>query len=179
MVEAYLGPDLCDELFKRYENRVSTTREFLHITSSYGVHGAWRFIKHGSHRAARSDTARCVFSYGGRIVGLKSKTRFSTLFSNNMRLWQRIIAWNISLWKQTKTRHVDLCYGRCLIFRRFESLVYCTTRKQRHNDCKLNEAEEVSRSMPFEANAAICGFFSISLFASHMFIVIKRSHYRA
>ncbi|KAL0734882.1 hypothetical protein Bca4012_011092 [Brassica carinata] len=37
MVEAYLGPDLCDELFKRYENRVSTTREFLHITCFYGV----------------------------------------------------------------------------------------------------------------------------------------------
>ncbi|KAG2333211.1 hypothetical protein Bca52824_004391 [Brassica carinata] len=37
MVEAYLGPDLCDELFKRYENRVSTTREFLHITCFFGV----------------------------------------------------------------------------------------------------------------------------------------------
>ncbi|CAN8252988.1 unnamed protein product [Cochlearia groenlandica] len=37
MVEAYLGPDLCDELFKRYENRVSTTKEFLHMTCFYGV----------------------------------------------------------------------------------------------------------------------------------------------
>lgn len=37
MVDVYLGPDLCDELFKRYENRVSTTREFLHITCFFGV----------------------------------------------------------------------------------------------------------------------------------------------
>lgn len=37
MVEVYLGLDLCDELFKRYENRVSTTREFLHITCFFGV----------------------------------------------------------------------------------------------------------------------------------------------
>ncbi|XP_010450918.1 PREDICTED: gibberellic acid methyltransferase 2 [Camelina sativa] len=37
MVDAYLGPDLSHELFKRYENRVSTNREFLHITCFYGV----------------------------------------------------------------------------------------------------------------------------------------------
>ncbi|CAF1698822.1 BnaC03g13660D [Brassica napus] len=37
MVEVYLGVDLSDELFKRYENRVSTTREFLHITCFFGV----------------------------------------------------------------------------------------------------------------------------------------------
>ncbi|CAH2069766.1 unnamed protein product [Thlaspi arvense] len=37
MVDAYLGPDLCDELFKRYENRVATTQEFLHITCFFGV----------------------------------------------------------------------------------------------------------------------------------------------
>ncbi|WZY89125.1 hypothetical protein YC2023_045860 [Brassica napus] len=34
-------------------------------------HGAWRIIEHGSHRAARSDTVRRVFSSGGRIVGCK------------------------------------------------------------------------------------------------------------
>lgn len=37
MVDAYLGPDLSHELFKRYENRVSTNQEFLHITCFYGV----------------------------------------------------------------------------------------------------------------------------------------------
>ncbi|KFK27207.1 hypothetical protein AALP_AA8G349700 [Arabis alpina] len=37
MVEAYLGPDLCNELFKRYENRVSTNQEFLHKTCFYGI----------------------------------------------------------------------------------------------------------------------------------------------
>ncbi|KAF8099862.1 hypothetical protein N665_0236s0023 [Sinapis alba] len=37
MVEVYLGVDLCDELFKRYEKRVSTTLEFLHITCFFGV----------------------------------------------------------------------------------------------------------------------------------------------
>ncbi|CAA7062596.1 unnamed protein product [Microthlaspi erraticum] len=36
MVEAYLGPDLCDELFKRYEKR-ATTRELLHMTCFYGL----------------------------------------------------------------------------------------------------------------------------------------------
>ena len=35
------------------------------------VHGAWRIIEHGSHRTARSDTGRRVFSYDGRIVGRK------------------------------------------------------------------------------------------------------------
>lgn len=37
MVDAYLGPDSSHELFKRYENRVSTNQEFLHITCFYGV----------------------------------------------------------------------------------------------------------------------------------------------
>ena len=34
-------------------------------------YGAWRIIEYGSHKAARSDSARRVFSYDGRIVGCK------------------------------------------------------------------------------------------------------------
>ena len=33
--------------------------------------GACRTIEHGSHRTARSDAVRRVFSQGGRIVGCK------------------------------------------------------------------------------------------------------------
>ena len=34
-------------------------------------HGAERIIGHRSHRSARSDAVRRVFSYGGRIVGCR------------------------------------------------------------------------------------------------------------
>lgn len=37
MVEAHLGPYLCDQLFIRYENYVSSDIDLLHKTCFYGV----------------------------------------------------------------------------------------------------------------------------------------------
>ena len=47
-------------------------------------HGGERIIEHESHRTARSDAVRRVFSSGGRIVGCRISQRCNNIINQTL-----------------------------------------------------------------------------------------------